>query len=285
MKAIVGTIIVVVSLLGGYLPHGSLAILIQPLEMLIICGCAAGAFVIANPTWIVKKSFKDAVGLVKPSKYDTALYVELLSLLFSVFKKIRKEGLMSVEEDVDNPQDSQLFQAYPKVSEDHHVIEFICDYIRLMLSGVNDPHQIEDLMDLELELHHHEALQPSESIGKVADGLPAFGIVAAVLGIVVTMSHLDEGPTVIAQHMSIALVGTFLGILIAYGFIAPISQQLGNRAAGESHFFSVIKTAFITHLKGAAPQISVEFARKSIPGDVRPSFQHVDDLIQDVQLF
>jgi chemotaxis protein MotA len=285
MKAIVGTLIVIGTLLGGYLPHGSFGILFQPLEVLIICGGAIGAYIIANPGGVAKKGLTDALGLVKPAKHSPELYIELLSLLFSIFKKVRKEGLMSIEEDVDNPGDSALFQAYPKVLEDHHAIDFIRDYLRLMLSGVNDPHQIEDLMDLELELHHHEALQPSEAIGRVADGLPAFGIVAAVLGIVVTMSHLDQGPTVIAHHMSVALVGTFLGILFAYGFVAPIAQQLSVRASDEIYFYGVIKSGFVAHLKGSAPQISIEFARKSIPGTHRPSFQQVEDLQQDVQLF
>lgn len=283
MKAIVGTLIVAGSVLGGYLPHGSFGILIQPLEVLIICGSAFGAFVISNPGWVVKQSFSKALGLAKPNPYNKEMYLELLGLMFKIFNKARREGLMSIEADVEDPHASELFNSAPKVAADHHVVEFICDYLRLMISGASNPYQLEDLMILELDLHHHEAAQPGHAIGEVAQALPAFGIVAAVLGIIVTMSYLDAGPMEIAHHMSVALVGTFLGILVAYGIVGPIGQDIINRANDEGHFYGVIKTCLIANLNGYAPQIAVEFGRKAVPHVERPSFQELDEYLQSIK--
>lgn len=280
MKAIVGTLVVIGSLLGGYLPHGSIGILIQPLEVLIICGGALGAYIIANPGWVIKAGFSGGLGLAKPSPYNKELHMELLGLMFRLFNKARREGLMSIEADVEEPHSSELFNAAPLVMADHHAVDFICDYLRLMISGASNPYQLEDLMIQELDLHHHEAMMPSEAINKVAEGLPAFGIVAAVLGIVITMTYLDAGPMEIAHHMSVALVGTFLGILVAYGFVAPISTELANRANASSAFFGVIKTLLMANLNGYAPQVAIEFGRKAIPGDVRPGFAEVDEFLQ-----
>ena len=283
MKAIVGTLIVVGSVLGGYLPHGSFGILIQPLEVLIICGGAFGAFVISSPGWVVKASLGKAVGLAKPNPYNKEMYLELLGLMFKIFNKARREGLMSIEADVEDPHSSELFNSAPKVAADHHIVDFICDYLRLMISGASNPYQLEDLMILELDLHHHEAAQPGHAIGEVAQALPAFGIVAAILGIIVTMSYLDAGPMEIAHHMSVALVGTFLGILVAYGIVGPIGQDIINRANDEGHFYGVIKTCLMANLNGYAPQVAVEFGRKAVPHVERPSFQELDEYLQSIK--
>lgn len=280
MKAVIGTLIVIVCFFGGYLPHGSAAILFQPLEFLIIFGCAFGAYIISNPGWIIKAGFTGALGLAKPSAYNKNLYMDLLGLMFKLFNKARREGLMSIEADVEDPHSSAIFSAYPKLLKNHHVVDFITDYLRLMISGASNPYQLEDLMLLELDVHHHEVMAPSEAVGKVAEALPGFGIVAAVLGIIVTMSYLDAGPLEIAHHMSVALVGTFLGIIAAYGFVGPIASDMGNRAHESSAFFTTIKTCLMANLNGYAPQIAVEFGRKSIPGNIRPSFQEVDDYLQ-----
>ena len=280
MKAIVGTLVVIGTLLRGYLPHGSIGIMIQPLEMVIICGGAIGAYVIANPGWVVKAGFAKSLGLAKPHHVNKELFMELLGLMFQIFNKARREGLMSIEADVEEPHSSELFNSAPKVAADHHAVDFICDYLRLMISGASNPYQLEDLMIMELDAHHHEAMMPSAAIGKVSEALPAFGIVAAVLGIVVTMSYLDAGPMEIAHHMSVALVGTFLGILIAYGFIAPISSELANRADAEGAFFGVIKTCLMANLNGYAPQGAVEFGRKANPSHDRPTFIEIDEFLQ-----
>lgn len=280
MKAIIGTLIVIGSFFGGYVPHGSVAILIQPLEMLIIFGMALGAFIVSNPGWVVKEGFLGAFGLVKPSPYSRQAYMELLGLMFKVFNKARREGLMSIENDVEDPASSELFNSYPLVAKDPKAIEFVCDYLRMMISGATNPYQIEDLMILELDVHHHQATLPSEAIGKVSEALPGFGIVAAVLGIIVTMSYLDAGPLEIAHHMSVALVGTFLGILGAYGFVGPIASALGHKGSESTAFYTVIKTCLIANLNGYAPQIAVEFGRKAIPNSIRPNFAEVDEFLQ-----
>lgn len=280
MKAIVGTLVVFGTLLGGYLPHGSFGILIQPLELVIICGGALGAFIIANPGWVIKAGFGSALGIAKPVPYNKEVFMEGLGLMFKLFNKARREGLMSIEADVEDPHSSELFNGAPKVAADHHAVDFICDYLRLMISGASNPYQLEDLMLIELDGHHHEALMPSAAIAKVGEALPAFGIVAAVLGIIVTMSYLDAGPMEIAHHMSVALVGTFLGILIAYGVIAPISSELANRAEVEGAFYKMLKTCLMANLNGYAPQVAVEFGRKAIPSHDRPSFQELDEFLQ-----
>ncbi len=283
MKAIVGTIIVIGCVLGGYLPHGSFGILIQPLELVIICGGAFGAYVIATPGWAIKQGLSKAVGLAKPDPYNKEMYLELLGLMFKIFNKARREGLMAIEADVEDPHSSELFNSAPKVAADHHVVDFICDYLRLMISGASNPYQLEDLMILELDLHHHEAALPGYAIGEVAQSLPAFGIVAAVMGIIITMSYLDAGPMEIAHHMSVALVGTFLGILAAYGFVAPIGNDIVNRANSEGHFYGVIKTCLMANLNGYAPQVAVEFGRKAVPHVERPSFQELDEYLQSIK--
>jgi chemotaxis protein MotA len=279
MKAIIGTVTVIACLLGGYLPHGSIGILIQPLEVLIIIGGAVGAFIIANPGPVIKASFTDALGLMKPSPFDKDAYQQLLGLMFKIFNKARREGLMSIEADVEDPHASALFGEFPKVIHDHHVSDFITDYLRMMISGATNPYQIEDLMNVEMENHHHEKLAPAHAIGEVSQGLPAFGIVAAVMGIIVTMSYLDAGPLEIAHHMSVALVGTFLGILAAYGFVGPIGNAISAKAAEEGAYYTTIKTLILANLNGYAPQIAIEFGRKSVPSLHRMSFKELDEYL------
>jgi len=283
MKSIVGTIVVVGTLLGGYLPHGSFGILVQPLEVVIICGGAFGAYIIANPGWVIKAGFTQGLGTAKPAPHNKELYMELLGLMFLIFNKARREGLMAIEADIEDTHASDLFNSAPKVAADHHAIDFIADYLRLMISGASNPYQLEDLMIAELDSHHHEALMPSAAVGEVSQALPAFGIVAAVLGIIVTMTYLDAGPMEIAHHMSVALVGTFLGILVAYAIVAPLSNEMANRVNAEGAFFATIKACLMANLNGYAPQIAVEFGRKSIPSQERPTFAEVDEYLQSLK--
>lgn len=283
MKAIIGTVVVIGSVLGGYLPHGSFGILVQPLEVLIIIGAAIGAWIISTPGWAIKKGLSGAVGLIKPSPFDKEAYQQLLGLMFKIFNKARREGLMSIEADVEEPHDSALFGEFPKVLADHHVADFISDYLRMMISGATNPYQIEDLMNAEMEAHHHEGHVPIAAIGDVSQALPAFGIVAAVMGIIVTMSYLDAGPLEIAHHMSVALVGTFLGILAAYGFVGPISAAMNAKLADEAAFYTTIKTCILANLNGYAPPVAVEFGRKVIPSANRPSFKELDEYLQSIK--
>jgi chemotaxis protein MotA len=283
MKAIIGTVTVVGCVLGGYLPHGSIGILIQPLELVIICGAAFGAYVIATPGWAIKKGVAGAVGLIKPSPFDKDAYQQLLGLMFKLFNKARREGLMSIEADVEDPHSSALFGEFPKVMHDHHVSDFITDYLRMMISGATNPYQIEDLINVEMESHHHEGHVPIAAIAEVSQALPAMGIVAAVMGIIITMSYLDAGPMEIAHHMSVALVGTFLGILAAYGFVAPIAGAMGAKLDDEAAFYTTIKTCLLANLNGYAPQVAIEFGRKSVPSIHRMSFKDLDEYLQSVK--
>ncbi|SFR59225.1 flagellar motor stator protein MotA [Thiomicrospira sp. ALE5] len=280
MKAIVGTIIVLVCFFGGYLPHGSAAILFQPLEMVIIFGCAFGAYVIANPGWVIKAGLTQALGLVKKPAISKALYVDLLGLLFRLFNQARREGLMSLEAHIDDPHSSDIFNRFPSLLNNQHAVDFICDYLRLIITGVSNPYQLEDLMVMELEVNHHEEMMPAEAVNRVAEALPGFGIIAAVLGIIITMSYLDAGPLEIAHHMSVALVGTFLGILASYAFVGPIANDMRGRAEQVSAFFLTIKTCLMANVNGYAPTIAVEFGRKSIPAHYRPSFHELEDYLR-----
>ena len=278
MFLIIGILIVLGSVAGGYvLSHGNLAALWQPYELIIIGGAAFGAFVISNPAKVVKKVFASVPVLLSGSKYDKALYMDLLSLLHDIFAKARKEGMMAIESDLEEPDKSELFNKYPEIAKDHHIIAFVTDYLRLIVGGNMNPFELENLMDVEIETHHHEAEQPAQALTKVADGLPGFGIVAAVLGIVITMGFISESAEAIGAHVAAALVGTFLGILLAYGFVGPMGTALEHRVAEESKVYECIKVSLLATVNGYSPQIAVEFGRKVLYSTVRPSFQELEE--------
>jgi len=277
MNLIVGALIVLGCVAGGFvLSHGHLAALWQPYELLIIGGAAFGAFFMANPMKVIKAVFSNIGTLFSGSKYNKAMYMDVLALLFDLLSKARKEGLMSLESDVEEPNKSPIFKKYPKILADHHVTDFISDYLRLMVGGSMNAMELENLMDMELETHHQEAAMPSTALTRVADGLPGFGIVAAVLGIVITMASLGGPPEEIGHHVAAALVGTFLGILLAYGFVAPMSTFLDHAARDEAQFFVCLKATLIASLQGYAPQVAVEFGRKTIFASERPGFQELE---------
>jgi chemotaxis protein MotA len=274
MFAIIGTAIVIACVVGSFLVEGgSVMLLWHPAEVVTICGAALGAFVISNPIKIVKKSFGSAIGLVKGPKYKREDYVDLLKLLYDILVKIRKSGMLAIEADIEKPHDSKLFSEYPRIVGDHHMVEFITDCLRLIIGGNLDPHELESLLDYELETHHHEAEGPAHAIQKVADALPGFGIVAAVLGIVNTMASIDGASSAeIGEKVGAALVGTFLGILVAYGIVGPIASAVEHRVHEESKVFDVVKMALVASVRGYAPPVAVEFARKLLWSDVRPTF-------------
>lgn len=284
MSIILGIIIVLASIAGGFvLSHGNLAALWQPYELLIIGGAAGGAFVLANPMRVVKAVFSEAIGTLKGPKYGKAAYLELLSLMYDLFSKIRKDGMMSVEEHVDDPAASGLFSKYPAILKNHHAIEFICDYLRIIVGGNMNPFEIENLMDVELDTHHHEAEQAHTALTRVADALPGFGIVAAVLGIVITMNSLTEPPEVIGAHVASALVGTFLGILLAYGFVGPTANAMETRSHEDGKYFECIKVCILATLNGYSPQVAVEFGRKTLTSPVRPSFAELEEHLKQMK--
>lgn len=282
MLLIVGSIIVLACVAGGYvLSHGNLVALWQPYEVLIICGAAFGAFIISNPMNVIKGAFSGMLGLMKGAKYGKKEYMELLSLMFDIFATVRKEGMMAIEEHIEEPGESAVFSKYPKILDDHHALDFICDYLRIIVGGNMNPFEIENLMDIELETHHHEAEQPASAVTRVSDALPGFGIVAAVLGIVITMGSLSEPPEVIGAHVAAALVGTFLGILFAYGFVGPMATAMEHKAADEAKFLECIKVCILSTLNGYSPQIAVEFGRKTLFSNDRPSFSELEEYLKE----
>ena len=281
MLVIVGYIVVVVSVFGGFaLAGGHLAALFQPLELLMIGGGAAGAFFVGNNGKAIKATLKTLPTVFKGSKYSRALYMDLMALLFELLTKIRKEGLMSVEGDVEAPESSPLFAKYPTIMADHHVVEFLTDYLRLMVSGSMNAFEIENLMDNEIETHHHEGEIPVHVVSKIGDGLPAFGIVAAVMGVVHTMESVGLPPAELGILIAHALVGTFLGILLAYGFVGPLSGLLEQKLHESGKVFQCIKVTLLASINGYAPAIAVEFGRKVLYSTERPSFSELEEHVK-----
>jgi chemotaxis protein MotA len=282
MIQVFGSIIVLGCVIGGFiLEGGKILALWHPTEILIIVGSALGAFITSNPPKISKDAFKQALSLPKGARYGREDYVLLLKLIYDILMKVRKEGLLAIEADLERPEESALFQQYPVVLGDHHMVVFITDCLRLMVGGNLDPHELESLLEYELETHHKEAHEPAHAVQKVADALPGFGIVAAVLGIVNTMSALEGADTATIGHkVGAALVGTFLGILVSYGFVGPIATAMEHKAGEEGKAFEVVKMALVASVRGYAPSVAVEFARKLLFSDVRPTFADLEDQLK-----
>ncbi len=278
MLILVGSLVVLVSVFGGYvLSHGHLLALWQPYELLIIGGASIGAFITANPSKVVKQAGREIVALFKPPRYQRADYVDLLSLLYDIFNVMRKQGVLGLESHIDDPAASPVFSAYPKLLADHHLIEFITDCLRLIVGGSMNPQELEQLLEVELETHEQAAEAPSVAMIKTADALPGFGIVAAVLGIVTTMSQLSGDTSRIGEHIAGALVGTFLGILLCYGFVGPLGAAMESRVREESRALECVKIGLLANLRGYNPKVSVEFARKVLAEHARPSFLDLED--------
>ncbi|MEW5770043.1 MAG: flagellar motor stator protein MotA [Pseudomonadota bacterium] len=281
MFVIIGWVVVMGSIFGGYaLAGGHLGGLWQPLEVLMIAGGAIGAFVAANSMPAIKHTMGGLAACFKGSKFTKTYYMELMGLLFELLAKARKEGLMALEGDVEEPEKSAIFAKYPNIAHDHHLVDFITDYLRMMVGGNLNAMEIENLMDAELETHHHEEMHPSHAIQKLADATPAFGIVAAVMGVVHTMESLHLPPSELGVLIGHALVGTFLGILISYGFFAPLSTLMETKAGEASKPFQVVKTILLASMNGYAPQTCVEFGRKVLFSTERPSFKEMEEDIK-----
>ncbi|MDD2720992.1 MAG: flagellar motor stator protein MotA [Gallionella sp.] len=281
MLVIVGYVVVLGSVFGGFaMAGGHLGALWQPLELLMIGGGALGAFFVGNSMGAIKATIKDLPTLLKGPKYSKDTYMELMALMYELLTKVRKEGLMSIEGDIEKPEDSPIFSKYPKIVSDHHVVEFITDYLRIMVSGNLNAMEIENLMDVELETHHHEALVSSHVIAKLADGMPAFGIVAAVMGVVHTMESVGIPPSELGMLIAHALVGTFLGILLAYGFVGPLSSLLEQKAEEGGKIFQTIKVTLLANLNGYAPVMAVEFGRKALASTDRPGFAELEEHVK-----
>ena len=277
MFAIIGIVIVIGSVLGGYLlSHGNIMVLVQPYEFLIIGGAAFGTLFVGNPLPVVMGVFKGALGIFKGSPYSKAFYLEQLKMLNDIFNYARKNGLVKLEADVEEPDKSQLFTKYPKFVKDHHAVHFVCDTLRMSISGGVGHFEIDQMMEMDIEIHHHEKTAVVTALTTVSDAFPGLGIVAAVLGIVITMGARGGPPEEIGHHVAAALVGTFLGILLSYGFCGPIAGSMAHMNASEREYYNFLRIGLISFIRGAAPILAVEFARRSIPGHERPSFKEME---------
>jgi chemotaxis protein MotA len=284
MFVIIGYVVICGTIFGGYaMAGGHLGGLWQPLEVLMIFGGALGSFIVGNDNKALKATAKALPSIFKGSKFTKALYLDLLALLFEILSKIRKDGMMSIENDVENPEASPLFSKYPNLLHDHHLTEFITDYLRLMGSGNMDAFQIESLMESEIETHHMEGHVPAHCIAKLGDALPAFGIVAAVMGVVHTMESLSLPPTELGILIGHALVGTFLGILLAYGFVGPLSGLLEQKLEESTKMYNTVKVTLISSLNGYAPAIAVEFGRKILYSTERPGFAELETHVKQTK--
>jgi chemotaxis protein MotA len=278
MFAIIGIVVVFGAVVGGYLmEHGNLKVLIQPAELLIIAGAGAGTVLVANPLHILKQIVGGVVGVFAGSKYTKQRYLELIKTMYDLLNKARKEGLMSLEADVEEPEKSPILSKNAALAKDHHAMAFLCDTLRMAITGV-EPFDLDQLLDLDLEVHHHDSALPVSALSTMADSLPGLGIVAAVLGVVITMGALGGPPEEIGHKVAAALVGTFLGILLCYGLVGPLAANMAKIADEESAYLGVLRVLMISFLKGTAPIMAVEFARRAVPGHVRPSFKEVEQI-------
>ena len=283
MFLILGYVLSLICVFGVFILHGgkiSVVLEALPFEMATIGGAAVGAFIVNNQPKVIKSTMASIAGAIKPSKYTKARYMELMTLLYDILQKARKEGLMAIEADVEEPHESEIFKKYPNVGTDHHVVEFMTDYLRMMVSGNLNSHEIEALMDSEIDTHHEEAHAPVAALNRMAGGLPAFGIVAAVLGVVNTMGSVGQPPAVLGGMVGSALVGTFLGILLAYAFVEPLAGLVEQKAADAAKELQCIKTTLLASMQGYNPATAIEFGRKVLFSTDRPTFLELEDHVR-----
>ena len=277
MFAIVGIVLVFAAVIGGFLMEkGHMAVLLQPAELLIISGAATGTLLVANPMHIIKGVASGLMGVLKGSQFTKQRYLNTLKMMYQFLNKVRKEGLLAVEMDVEKPAESTIFKAFPEFLADHHASDFLCDTLRTAITGGVEPFDMDQMMELDMEVHHHAAVQPVDALNTVADSLPGLGIVAAVLGVVITMGALGGPPEEIGKHVAAALVGTFLGILLCYGVVGPLAANMRKMAEEHNEYLHVLRVLLLAFLKGSAPMIAIEMGRRAIPASARPSFDEME---------
>jgi chemotaxis protein MotA len=285
MLAIIGILVVLGGVFGGYISAGgSMGVIMHalPHEMSMIGGAAVGAFLIANSKTGVKHALHAFKLVFKGEHFKKDHYQQLLLLLFALCKLMKSKGMVAVEQHIEKPEDSEIFRQYPHVMHDKMAIKMICDYLRMLTMDLTDPYLLDDIMEKEIEKHLAEEMHGPHAVQTMADGFPALGIVAAVLGIIKTMSHINEPPEVLGKMIGGALVGTFLGVFISYGFVAPFASRSGGAITEDVQFYRIIKDVLVAHLKGAAPQISMEIGRSAIPSHLQPSFQDMEKALENV---
>lgn len=286
MFQIIGIVVVLVMVFGGFAlagGHFEIIIAAMPFELMMIGGAAVGAFLIGNSGKTVMKTLGDFGKIIAGPKWKAQDYRDLLALLFQLTKIMKTKGVIALEAHIENPKDSSIFQNYPRILKDHFATDFICDTLRIMTMNLEDPHQVEDTMETQLEKHHHEAAGPAHALQNMADALPALGIVAAVLGIIKTMGAIDAPPTVLGAKIGSALVGTFLGVFLAYGFVGPMAARLKEIYDEEHTFYTIIQAVLVAHLHGNAAQISVEIGRGSVPSSAQPTFMELEEALGNIQ--
>lgn len=282
MFSIIGIVVVFGAVVAGYLmEHGNLKVLMQPAELIIILGAAIGTVLIANPLHILTAVGKGIGGVFGGSPFTKQRYLDSLKMMYELFNRARKEGLMSLESDSDNPEQSAIFTKYPSFTKDHHALAFVCDSLRMAASGGIEPFDADQMMELDMDVHHHGATQPVAALSTMADSLPGLGIVAAVLGVVITMGALGGPPEEIGKKVAAALVGTFLGILLCYGLIGPLAANMAKTADDEHAYYYVLRVMLVALLKGTAPTVAIEIGRRAIPSHLRPSFQETEKYIKE----
>jgi len=286
MFQIIGIVVVVAMVFGGFAlagGHFDIIIAAMPFELMMIGGAAVGAFLIGNSGKTVMKTLGDFAKIVSGPKWKTQDYRDLLALLFQLTKTMKTKGVIALEAHIENPKDSAIFQNYPRILKDHFATDFICDTLRMMTMNLEDPHQVEDAMEAQLEKHHHEMAGPAHAMQSMADALPALGIVAAVLGIIKTMGAINSPPEVLGAKIGSALVGTFLGVFLAYGFVGPMAARLKEVYDEEHTFYVIIQAVLVAHLHGNAAQISVEIGRGSVPSSAQPTFMELEEALGNIQ--
>jgi len=275
----IGLTIVFGSILYGYTMHGgSVAVLIQVSEIIIIGGAAGGAAILANKPKVVVGMIRETLGLLKPPSYGRKAYSELLQVLYELFYAARRDGLVGIENHIEDPEKSDLFGKYPAFCKNHHAMSFLSDTLKVMLTGTVEDHHLSEILDLDLERHHHEAMAVPNALSKIGDAMPGFGIVAAVLGVIITMGHIGGAAEEVGKSVAAALVGTFLGVLLAYGVFNPMAQAVESRVHAEDAYMRCIRTAILSFSRGDPPMTSVEFARRNIDPADRPSFTELEDM-------
>lgn len=278
MRVIIGIVVIFGCVLGGYIAMGGhIEVLLQPFEALIILGAAFGAYIIGNTGPVLRQTGSIFGILFRGPRYNKEAYVELLGLQYTLFKLVQAKGVLALEQHIENPEQSAIFERFPTFMKNHHAVVFMCDYLRMVTLGTNVVHEMESLMDEELETHHQENERLVGAVQALADGTPALGIVAAVLGVIKTMGAISEPPEVLGHMIGGALVGTFLGVFVAYGFFGPMAQSLRNIFEAESKYFLSMKVGLLAHMSGYAPSIAIEFARKALMSEVRPTFAEIDE--------
>lgn len=284
MFVIIGIVVVFGSMLGGYMMHGgNLLVLIQPSEFIIIGGVAAGALLMGNPQYVVKRVISSVLGTLKGPNVNKQSFTDLMQLLYETFQFAKKEGLIALESHIEDPKNSNIFSKYPSFLSNHHAVEFFTDTLKVVLSGGMPPHDLEELMTIDLDTLHEEEHKPAAALSTISDSLPAIGIVAAVLGVIITMGSVSEGAETVGAHVAAALVGTFLGVLLSYGLVGPIAKNIEDINSAESKYLECIKISLLAFSKGLPSTVAIEFGRRAILPEYRPSFSEAEEAVKNTK--